>query len=95
MSPSGNRFRVRNSKRRAAKRRRIADEQGWLCHWCGIPMADQSMLPHSATTDHLIPLSKGGSNRRENLVAACKQCNEMRADNIVFDRADVPQQEAA
>lgn len=28
-----------------------------------------------ATIDHVVPLSKNGSNKRENLVAACRRCN--------------------
>lgn len=31
-----------------------------------------------ATVDHVIPLSKGGTSARENLVAACWQCNNDR-----------------
>lgn len=31
-----------------------------------------------ATIDHVTPLSKNGSNRRENLVASCFRCNQKR-----------------
>lgn len=30
--------------------------------------------------DHLVPWSQGGTNKRENLVAACHICNEMKGD---------------
>jgi 5-methylcytosine-specific restriction endonuclease McrA len=33
------------------------------------------------TTDHRIPLSRGGDNTLENLVACCKDCNQ-RKDNM-------------
>ena len=32
----------------------------------------------SATIEHLIPLKDGGSNFRENMVAACYKCNTNR-----------------
>lgn len=28
------------------------------------------------TIDHILPLANGGSNTRENLWSACRQCNE-------------------
>lgn len=41
-----------------------------VCHWgCGRP---------AATADHLLPVSRGGSNRLENLVPACRPCNSAR-----------------
>ena len=33
-----------------------------------------------ATVEHKIPLSEGGTNADENLVAACQRCNERRRD---------------
>lgn len=33
-----------------------------------------------ATLDHVVPISRGGSNDDENLVAACFWCNQDRAD---------------
>jgi 5-methylcytosine-specific restriction endonuclease McrA len=36
------------------------------CVYCGNP-ADQ--------VDHVLPVSQGGSNKRDNLVASCKRCN--------------------
>lgn len=35
------------------------------------------------TADHFIPRSKGGHNSKDNIVAACKDCNTIKAD-IVF-----------
>lgn len=33
-----------------------------------------------ATWDHVIPRSKGGSNRMDNMVRACRECNTMKGD---------------
>lgn len=44
-----------------------------LCHWC-----DHLLLFDEATTDHLIDKADGGTNRKVNLVIACKSCNGKR-----------------
>lgn len=44
---------------------------GQPCHWCG-RTAD--------TADHLIPLSRGGTNDPENVVPACRSCNSRKKD---------------
>lgn len=36
-----------------------------------------------ATIDHLTPKSKGGTNRQENLVVACLECNQLKGDKIL------------
>lgn len=35
------------------------------------------------TVDHIIPVSKGGTNALENLCLACKLCNLRKADQIL------------
>ena len=37
-----------------------------LCHYCGAKANE---------VDHVIPLSQGGTNKADNLVASCKTCN--------------------
>ena len=41
-----------------------------LCHYCGL-----KFNPKELTMDHKIPLARGGSSNKENLVPACKDCN--------------------
>jgi len=40
-----------------------------ICFYCGDP------IDMSAHLDHLIPVAYGGTNKKTNLVAACKDCN--------------------
>lgn len=40
------------------------------CHYCG-----KSFPPGELTMDHVIPLARGGSSEKMNLVTACKECN--------------------
>lgn len=46
--------------------------QNGQCFYCG--------LNKKLTIDHKMPLSKGGSNRPENIVLACKECNSSKRD---------------
>lgn len=40
-----------------------------------------------ATIEHIVPLSKGGANSRENRRLACRKCNQERGnDTTYFER---------
>lgn len=53
----------------AADVRRIYANQHGLCYWCRVPVGDRYHV------DHVIPLSRGGSDDAGNLVVACPSCN--------------------
>lgn len=48
----------------------------WTCHYCGwtTPAEDRGAA-HGLTTDHRVPLSRGGTDTPENRVTACVACN--------------------
>lgn len=50
---------------------------GGRCHYC---KADISIAQMDA--DHYIPLAKGGTNLRENIVCSCKSCNRSKRDKL-------------
>lgn len=41
-----------------------------ICYYCG-----RKFKPQELTMDHRIPLSRGGTSERFNIVPACKECN--------------------
>jgi 5-methylcytosine-specific restriction endonuclease McrA len=47
----------------------------FTCQYCAEILSERSL-----TIDHIVPKSKGGSSKWENLVAACKRCNTKKAD---------------
>lgn len=48
------------------------------CQYCALEFRDVNL-----TIDHVIPKSKGGSSRWNNVVAACKPCNQQKRDYLV------------
>ena len=63
------------TEKRADWRRKRTKKQNGMCHWCGNVMTNP-------TLDHVIPLSKGGEDHWENVVAACGRCNQKKANKL-------------
>ena len=47
----------------------------FTCLYCGSQPG-----PRLLTRDHVVPLSQGGANRWENVVTACRACNQRKDD---------------
>lgn len=54
-------------------RERILIRDGYLCQYCG---------SDATTVDHVIPISKGGTDEPDNLVAACTRCNYSKGNRM-------------
>jgi 5-methylcytosine-specific restriction endonuclease McrA len=52
-------------------RQKIKELYNYHCAYCG----EKS---EQLTIDHIIPKSKGGSNRQDNLLPACERCNGLK-----------------
>lgn len=85
------RVRARHIRRKALSRRipgdftgadvlRQFDRQERKCFYCRKNIADKQY-----EIDHLIPLSKGGTNFRENIVLACPRCNNAKRTKMPLD----------
>jgi 5-methylcytosine-specific restriction endonuclease McrA len=53
-------------------------KQDALCYYC-----DVSLLNRRTNVEHIIPLSKGGTNHKKNLVLACGLCNKDKGDRLL------------
>lgn len=80
------RARLRNApgKHTVEDVRRLYDAQEGLCYWCKKP------LNGHYDVDHVIPVSRGGSNDPSNLVLACKHCNSSKNDSLPDEWRPIP-----
>lgn len=71
---------IRKHKRRRAGRislyKRVILNWGDICVFCG---------DYADTGDHLIPRSRGGSSRLDNLRPCCSSCNQEKADRTPLE----------
>jgi len=65
-------------KKEREKARELRKSNWWknkiasgVCHYCG-----EKFKPSELTMDHVVPLARGGSSTKNNLVPACEQCNK-------------------
>jgi 5-methylcytosine-specific restriction endonuclease McrA len=54
---------------------------GYRCQYCGRSQ-DQFKFRECLTRDHLVPLSRGGTNDWGNVVTACSTCNMRKGNNL-------------
>lgn len=55
------------------------DVQGGKCFWCGNELNGVYQI------DHIIPITKGGGNGRDNIDCACGDCNRSKKDKLPWD----------
>lgn len=63
--------------------RALFRRDNFQCLYCGIYFSEPEL-----SRDHVIPTSRGGTDRWENVVAACKRCNQ-RKGNALLDEIDM------
>jgi 5-methylcytosine-specific restriction endonuclease McrA len=57
-------------------RKGVLARDGHSCVYCSAP---------ATSLDHVIPRSRGGTHTWDNLVAACRRCNHVKADRHLHD----------
>jgi 5-methylcytosine-specific restriction endonuclease McrA len=75
----------------------VRARDNYSCQYCGV------VHPPDLEVDHIVPRSRGGSNRPDNLVAACHSCNAEKGNRTAFEyghpevaeRAKIPLRAAA
>jgi len=60
------------------------------CQYCG-----EELPPKNLTIDHVLPRSKGGPTTWENTVAACRSCNQRKADKTTDEARMKPRKKPA
>jgi hypothetical protein len=63
-------------------RKLIFLRDGERCHYCGEPLTKTT-----ASLDHVVPVSRGGGNSADNLVAACMVCNAIKSGRTYEEAA--------
>ena len=84
-------------KRERAKARELRYSQWWrnklclgVCHYCG-----QKFAPEELTMDHIIPLARGGMSTKNNLVPACKNCNNQKKEKLPLNWSNLVSKESS
>ncbi|MBV9838702.1 MAG: HNH endonuclease, partial [Solirubrobacterales bacterium] len=65
-----------------ALRRELFERDEWRCRYCG-----DAVTPDTATLDHILPTSKGGTHVPKNLATACLMCNSIKSGRSYEDAA--------
>jgi 5-methylcytosine-specific restriction endonuclease McrA len=60
----------------------VADKYKYKCKYCGV-----SVRHRQCHVDHIIPLSRGGTDDFDNLALACVDCNQRKYNKIYFEAA--------
>ena len=68
-------FKQRKARKSACTKNNIAFRDLHICQYCG------ECLTHAdSTIDHIVPVSKGGTLNWDNVVTACKECNNKKGN---------------
>lgn len=70
---------------RRERRLAIYMRDGLACAWCGSSLEDEGV---TLSLDHVLPVSRGGTNGSKNLVTSCRKCNSVRGDRTARDFAN-------
>lgn len=81
---------VNRSRQWNELRQQVTEEQGFLCWYCaGIIRSDKGApIVERAELDHKNPRRQGGTDERDNLVAACQRCNAQKCARTVEEYRD-------
>jgi 5-methylcytosine-specific restriction endonuclease McrA len=77
----------RELKREKQKARDLRKTQWWKrkcaegrCYYCS-----KETLPGEMTMDHIVPIIRGGKSAKNNVVTACKECNNKKKHSLPFE----------
>ena len=62
---------IRQRSGSARRRQKVISRDGRVCYYCR-----ELVAPDDIEVDHMLPVSRGGSDALDNLVVACRSCNQ-------------------
>jgi len=69
--------------------RRLVERDGPYCHYCQRFMTAVSGKGKTAMSrEHIVPQSFGGTSKMDNMVLACRKCNNRRGTQLNFCKCD-------
>ncbi len=78
---------AREIKQQKQKARDIRKSQWWKrkcaegkCYYC-----ESKVLPGELTMDHIVPIIRGGKSAKNNVVTACKDCNNKKKHSLPIE----------
>jgi 5-methylcytosine-specific restriction enzyme A len=71
-----------------AEWREVVERENFVCHICGEKTSLELYSPQRLSLDHVIPLSRGGHNVKENVLPAHRRCNQSRLDMLLNEFND-------
>lgn len=81
---SSQRIRAKRAKAKGTHNNKDIKTKLWLqdnkCYWCF-----EDLNKNKYEIDHVVPLSKGGSNCKDNIVISCNLCNRQKHSQFVLD----------
>lgn len=86
ISRSRRRARIRGSKHEPIDPLFVFEISDWSCYICGENTPKElrgTTNPRAPELDHITPLSKGGSHTLDNVACCCRQCNNIKSDELV------------
>ena len=72
-------------------KQRVFDKTDGNCAYCGIQLVRNG----NWHVDHVVPISRGGKDEIENLVAACHKCNTKKSDKPLIEFKPEPKGKTA
>jgi len=82
--PAVNEQEVKKEKQKA---RDLRKTQWWkrkcaegTCYYCG-----SEIPPRELTMDHIVPIIRGGKSAKNNIVTACKECNNKKKHSLPIE----------
>lgn len=63
----------------------VVQSHDFLCHICGREVSLEIGSPEKLSLDHILPMSRGGENVKENVAPSHRRCNQNRTDMTISE----------